>query len=222
MHKPLLKDKRILVTAGPTWVPIDAVRVISNISSGLTGITIAKHAAKMGADVTLLLGPVSSAISSPLSAVSLKILRFRYFDELQKLIVTELRRRKYDILIQAAAISDYKPASKLSKKIKSGRSRLVIRLKPTAKIVGSIRRYARDIFLVMFKLEVGRPRGKLIKMAYEGMRRFHADLVVANNIDEISEKRHVAYIIDLNRKVTRVETKTKLAETLLGEAAKRL
>ena len=54
----VLKNKNILITAGPTWVPIDRVRVISNIATGKTGILLAKSANKLGAKVTLVLGPV--------------------------------------------------------------------------------------------------------------------------------------------------------------------
>ena len=210
-----LKGKRILVTAGPTWVAIDRVRVISNISSGLTGITIAQCAAKMGANVTLLLGPVSTTCGSRLAVPTLKVKRFKYFDELKKLITIELAHKKYDILIHAAAVSDYRPVKTDSKKIKSEKKKLVIELKPTVKIIDQIRRQAKAVFLVMFKLEAGEPRNKLIEVAYKRMRRAKADIVVANNINEISGERHKAYIIDGEEKVTVVKTKDELAKKLL-------
>ncbi len=95
-----LGNKKVLITAGPTWVPIDAVRVISNTATGRTGIEIARRFARGGAEVTLLLGPVS-LVHSPRSTVhSIKIIRFRYFDELKKLLSGLLKKKKYDIIKQ--------------------------------------------------------------------------------------------------------------------------
>lgn len=191
-------------------MPIDEVRVISNVSSGLTGITIANKAVKDGAIVTLLLGPVSTKRTDH----RLNIKRFKYFDELKKLSSTELTRRKYDILIHAAAVSDYRPAKEYSKKIKSGKKKLVLELRPTIKIVNRMRRQARGAFLVMFKLEAGKPVKELVDTAYESMRRARADMIVANNIDEITKKGHKAYIIDKDKKIIAVRTKEELAKKL--------
>lgn len=190
-----IKNKKILITAGPTWVPLDRVRVISNVSTGETGRTIARYAAKKGADVTLLSGPV-------------------YFDELQKLLRQQLKRKKYDIIIHAAAVSDYRPVRFFDKKIKSGNKNLIIHLRPTHKIIDSIRKLAPKAFLVMFKLEVGKSKNKLIDIAYKNMLCSGADLVVANNIDDISENRHKAYIVNLDKKAIEVKTKEELAERL--------
>lgn len=218
MHK-LLKGKRILVTAGPTWVSIDRVRVISNVSSGFTGIIIANHAAKLGADVTLLLGPVSVDYRPKTKDHRPKILRFKYFDELQKLITDELRRKKYDIIIHGAAVSDYKPVRIFAGKIKSGKNRFTIYLKPTLKIIDKIRRFSKGAFLVMFKLETKKSKKELVDLAYKAMLRSRADLIVANNIDEVGEKRHRAYIVSCDKKVIQVDTKEKLAKMLLREIA---
>ena len=74
----------------------------------------------------------------------------------------------------------------------------------------------------MFKLEVKAPQNRLINIAYRNMRRAKADLIVANNIDEITENRHEAYIIDLQKNAVKVETKEELAGGLLKEISKRL
>lgn len=237
MLKPL-RNKKILITAGPTWVPIDRVRVISNVSSGRTGMTIAQYASKAGADVTLLLGPVDAVVSSQLplgpespvrnmssgrgSVGRLKIIRFRYFDELLKLIRQQLKKTKYDIIIHGAAVSDYRPVKTSYSKIKSGKKRLAIHLEPTVKIIDTIRQEAKGAFLVMFKLEAGKPDKELIETAYKKMRFSKADLIVANNIDDISEDKHMAYIIDLGKRAVAVETKRELARALIGKVSKRL
>ena len=103
MKRYPLAGKKILITAGPTWVPIDDVRVISNISSGEMGTLLAKEARACGMDVDLILGPVT--YSEPLKGV--RVTRFKYFDELLKLVSSTLARKPYDVILHAAAVSDY-------------------------------------------------------------------------------------------------------------------
>lgn len=219
-----LRHKKILVTAGPTWIPVDAIRVLSNISSGLTGTFIARYAAAQGADVTLLLGPGFLEKDRTLRGKKqkLKIIRFKYFNELSSLLKKELRRQKYDVIIHSAAVSDYKPTQRIKKKIKSGKNSLSIFLKPTAKLIDKIKRYARGSFLVMFKLETERSKNRLINTAYKNMMRSKADLVVANNLKDITKNRHKAYIIDSKRKAISVNTKEELAGRLFGMISERL
>lgn len=217
-----IKNKKILITAGPTWVPIDRVRVISNISSGRTGITLAQYAAREGADVTLLLGPVNSALSPQPSAFNLRILRFRYFDDLKRLILQELSKYSYDIIIHAAAVSDYIPVKVFKGKMPSTKKNLTISLKPAIKLVGVIRRRAAGAIVVMFKLEVGKVRGKLIDIARKAMRSARADLIVANNLDEITTNRHKAYILDQDKNIVMVRTKKDLTRRLFDVISERL
>jgi len=221
MSKPLA-HRKVLVTAGPTWVPLDRVRVISNISSGRTGIALAHSAAQKGAHVTLLLGPVEADVSSQLSVLGVRIKRFRYFDELLAALKHELTAHTYDIIIHAAAVSDYMPAAAVKGKITSGRKRVVIVLRPTAKIIEAIRRRAPAAILVMFKLEVRRPRGRLLAITRGGMRRAKADIAVANNVDEITATRHKAYIIDTRGNIMAARTKAQIADKVLAAAARQL
>ena len=103
--KRSLKGKRILITAGPTWVPIDKVRVITNIFSGNLGIVIAKEAARQGAQVTLLIGP--GRLELPQQSAKLKVVPFRYFDGLLALVDGLLNKEKYEVLIMSAAVADF-------------------------------------------------------------------------------------------------------------------
>jgi phosphopantothenoylcysteine decarboxylase/phosphopantothenate--cysteine ligase len=84
----IIERKKILITAGPTWVPIDKVRVISNIASGETGILLAKEADRLGLDVTLILGPIGSRFKKTIG-----VKRFHHFDELHGLIKRELKNK---------------------------------------------------------------------------------------------------------------------------------
>lgn len=174
----MLKNKRILITAGPTWVAIDKVRVLSNISTGQTGFLIAEQALKEGAKVTLLLGPtINLSIGEPL-----KVIRFSFFDELMSLVQNELKRGKYDVVIHAAAVSDYKLQNRINTKLKSGLKNLKLDLVPTPKLINKIKQINPKVFLVGFKLETASDKNRLIKSADNIFKKAKADLVVANSI----------------------------------------
>lgn len=213
--KKILKNKKILITAGPVWVPVDRVRVITNVFSGRLGWSIAKAAHKMGADITLLMGPGKIILPSK-KIKKLKIVYFRYFDEILKLVKKEVISKKYDIMIHSAAVNDYAPILSKEKKIKSGKPKLIIRLRPTIKIVDLIKKIDPSIFLVKFKLEVDLSKKKLIDVSYKSMMKSNADLMVANNMKTVvSQKKHEVFIIDPQKNIKRVVGKEKIATELL-------
>ncbi|MDD5292404.1 MAG: phosphopantothenoylcysteine decarboxylase [Candidatus Omnitrophica bacterium] len=203
-----IKGKKVLVTAGPTWVAIDKVRVISNIASAKTGIILAKKMAALGAKVTLLLGPIGEARLD--KRVNEK--RYSFFDELDSLLKRELSLKTYDAVIHSAAVSDYRPKNIFCGKVKSGKDNLNLFLKPTSKIVDKLKKYSPGIFLVMFKLEFGALGDKLINSARRAMQRAAADLCVVNTF---SEGKYKALIINKNKVLDKVYSKEKLAGKLL-------
>lgn len=156
-----LKNKNILITAGSTWVPIDQVRVISNIATGSTGILLAECLRRRGAKVKLILGPFE-------------------LGELNRQIKRELKSKKYDIVIHSAAVSDYKPKRAISAKIRSGLKSLKLELIPTKKIINAIKRLSPKVILVGFKFEPQASRNFLVSEARKLMRKSASDLVVAN------------------------------------------
>lgn len=172
----VLKKKRILITAGPTWVPIDDVRVLSNVSSGRLGLLLAEEAVRLGFKTDLFLGPICGNVAF---RESLKIYRFRYFNELLFLIKKNLNVKKYDVIIHCAAVSDYICAAKTGK-ISSDKETLVLRLKKAPKLIHLMRRMNPGALLVMFKLESRVSEQELIKRALSSMKRVKADLTVAN------------------------------------------
>lgn len=216
-----LKNKKILITAGPTWIPIDNVRVITNVFKGTLGFFIAQEAAIRGANVTLLLGP------SPLCPVSkphskLRIIRFKFFDDLYNLIKREISSKKYDVVIQSAAIGDYTPIHFFNGKIKSGKGNLLLRLKPTVKIIDQIKKWDKKIFLVKFKVEFNLPKKELLNGAYKSMLFSNADLIVANDTKDMKNKKHKAFIIDSEKNIITCEKKTEIAKKLLDIIAKKI
>lgn len=213
-----LKGKKILISAGPTWVPIDQVRVITNIFGGTLGYVIAQAAARAGAEVTLLMGPGRTVFSG---GEKFAVKRFKYYDEIYKLLEKEVGSKKYDVLIHSAAIPDYVPKTVYRGKIKSGNDNFVLRFKTTKKIVDQVKKWDKDIFLVKFKLEVGLTEKQLIETAYQALKKSKAELIVANELEGIS-KNHRAFIIDAEKKVQEVVGKKKIAEQLLRQIGKRI
>jgi len=216
IKKKNLKGKRILITSGPTWIPIDNVRIISNISSGQIGISLSEQLKKEKADVALLLGPGINDIPKGKT----KILRFRYFDEFIGLLKRQLRSRKYDVVIHAAAVADYQPIRKIRGKIKSCIGTFSLVLKPTVKIINNIKRISPNSFLVAFKLDLDVNKKTLIKGALAVLEKSKADLIVANTF---ISRRYQAYIINPKGKIlATAKTKKELSKKLIKTISKEL
>lgn len=220
MQTPLLSGRRLLITAGPTWVPLDAVRYLGNSSSGRTGLAVARRAVELGAEVTLLLGPVQEPpVAEALPGVALR--RYVTFDELHAAVRELVGSRTFDAMIHAAAVSDYRPAAVEPGKIASG-GELGLRLVPAPKIVDEVKELDPRVLLVKFKLEVGRSEAELIEIASRSRSRSRAELIVANDLRAMTPERHPALILDEQGLRSRVETNAELAEALLGLVASRL
>ncbi len=202
------------MTAGPTWVALDRVRVLTSIFTGRTGCVIAKRAADLGAHVKVLLGP-GSYVPSPAFEKKIEVVRFHYFEELSRLMRKEVYGGKYDAVIHSAAVADYAPESRFHAKIPSGQSRLSLKLKPTVKIIQKIKQWGPGTFLVQFKLEVDRKEEDLINIGFKSMLKNQADIVVVNDLNEMSTSRHGAFIVDQQRRIIRVATREGLAAKLL-------
>jgi phosphopantothenoylcysteine decarboxylase/phosphopantothenate--cysteine ligase len=202
-----LKNKRILITAGPTWVKIDKVRVISNIASGQTGFLISRQLQKQGARVTLILGPVGGYCLPE----GIKVINYRYFEELSKILRKQVKPGKYHILIHAAAVSDFQPADNFGLKIPSSKKPFNLKLVATAKLIERIKKADPDIFLVGFKLLPEASRSRLLKSAASLIDNSKADLVVANTF---RGKAYRAVILDSKRTYAFVWGKQALAKNL--------
>ena len=214
----MLKNKRILITAGPTWEKIDPVRVISNTATGETGFVLAGMARKYGAKPTVLMGPAPCGKADS----RIKIKYFKYFDELKSLIKKELKSKKYSILIHCAAVSDYKIKAASKGKISSGLKNLKLDLLPNKKIIDSIKKIDKDIFLVGFKYEPLSGRSKLIAKAKKLISSSEADIVIANTRKTGG---YCAYIVGKNEICGPFYSKTSMAAQLfrkIGESLCRI
>jgi len=203
-----LKGKRVLITAGPTWVNIDGVRVISNIATGETGILLAQEAKGQGGRVTLLLGPVNDCHLDK----SIRILRFKFFDELKMSVVKELKTKKYDAVIHSAAVSDYQPQRVFKNKVSSGLKRFNLKLIPTPKIANLIKKVDKSVLSVAFKFEPQAKKDRLLSRAKDLLGRCRLDLVVANNTLNGCYR---AYILSKGRIIGPLTSKNTLAKALI-------
>jgi len=186
-----LCGKKILISAGPTWVALDAVRVISNTASGETGMRLARSFARVGAQVTLLLGPGRVA---PIGVGrGVRILRFSFFEELAVLLDRQLQTSRYDCVVHAAAVSDFTPLRVRAGKVSSQCAELVVRLVPTPKLIDRIKRSNPLAFLVGFKYVPEAADPVLRREAKRLLRGSCADLVVANTM---RRKVYRAHFID--------------------------
>lgn len=168
----------MLITAGPTHEPIDAVRFVGNRSSGRLGVALADEAARRGWSVTLLLGPVGVAPTDP----RVKVERFRTCADLQGLLARHTPGMS--VLIMAAAVADYRPKvdpSFFGGKFRRLSTNLTLELEPTPDLLAEVSaRRVPGQYLVGFALE---PREELLASARSKLERKGVDLVIANPLE---------------------------------------
>jgi len=172
----ILQKKRILMTAGPTVEYIDPVRVVTNLSTGKTGVLLASELVSAGAKVTLIYGPGTAVPPSGAKVIPVKTSK-EMFDAVKKEM-----KKKFDVVILAAAASDYTVQNYSKLKIKSSQKSLQIKLKQAPKIIDYIKKWQKDVFLVGFKAETNLSKKKLEESAKKKMKEAKADLIIANDI----------------------------------------
>lgn len=126
-----LQGKRVLITSGPTQEPIDDVRFLSNRSSGKMGAALARAALSMGAEVTVVTGPVSAAL--PPQA---RIVRVRTAEEMRDAAIP--LAKDADFVIGCAAVADFRPAHKTAGKIRRGEGGLTLELVPNPDVIAEL------------------------------------------------------------------------------------
>lgn len=168
---------RLLITAGPTHEPIDAVRYIANRSSGRLGIALAETAAGAGWPVRLLLGPTPRECTDS----RVEVHRFRTTADLEALLRDHLPW--CDALIMAAAVADYRPATSAGSQTKLRRTgeSMTLTLESTPDLLaGCAARRRSDQLLVGFALE---PRTELERSARSKLERKRVDMIVGNPLE---------------------------------------
>ncbi len=200
-----LKNKKVLITAGPTLEPIDPVRFISNHSSGKMGYRLAEEAKRLGASVCLISGPSNETLNEN----SIDLVSVRTSDEMEKEVMS--RYQNSDIVIMAAAISDYTPKLYSEKKIKkeSESKVLTIDLKKTNDILYNLGKLKENQLLIGFALE----NNNEIKNAKKKLKQKNLDIIVLNSLNDkgatFGHDTNKVTIIDKNLKVNHYDLKPK-------------
>lgn len=168
-----LSGRSILVTAGPTLEPIDPVRYITNRSTGKMGYALARAAKKRGASVILVSGPV--ALKSPLGVEECQV---KTAEEMMKTVME--RSGSCDIIIKAAAVSDYRTSEVAPDKIKKGADTLTLELVKNPDILAELGRRKKEhpCILVGFAAETK----DFLANAREKLKSKNLDMIVLNDV----------------------------------------
>lgn len=203
---PLLQGKKVLLTAGPTFEAIDAVRGISNRSSGKMGYAIAQAAAEAGATVTLISGPVClvpPAVSKFIAVVGA--------EDMLRAVQAEIAQA--DIFISVAAVADYRVAQYSQQKIKKSAGKLLLELVPTVDILETVANMPKPPFCVGFAAETE----NLEKNAAIKRRKKNVPLVVANLAQDAigSDQNELILLDDAGKHILSKASKIEQARRLI-------
>lgn len=166
-----LTGKKVLVTAGPTQEAMDPVRYITNHSTGKMGYALAKNAARRGAEVVLVTGPVN--LRTPLFVEAVPVVTAQQMYE-----AVDAHFDGQDIVIMSAAVADYRPAHIASEKMKKTEGQNVVELERTKDILGSMSQRKKHQFLCGFSMETER----LLENSRKKLEKKNLDLIAANSL----------------------------------------
>jgi len=168
-----LQGLRLLITAGPTIEYLDPVRIITNRSTGKMGYALAKTAWRRGADVSLVTGPTH--LDPP---PEVKVVKVQTAEQMREAVLNDYHDQ--DIVIKAAAVSDYKPVKKAREKEKKKGSPVAVKMAPTPDILAELGRDKGDVILVGFAAETMNH----IANALDKIKRKNLDLIILNDVSQ--------------------------------------
>lgn len=194
--KEILSDKKVVVTAGPTYERIDPVRFIGNFSSGKMGFALAEAFADLGADVTLISGP------SALKTNHSNIQRLDVESAAEMLEAVKIHFDNADFLIMSAAVADYKPATVQNQKIKKQQKEWALELTKTQDILAEISNLKKEHQkLIGFALETNDEQANAIKK----LKTKKLDMIILNSLRD----KGAGFATDTN-KVTLITAKDEI------------
>ncbi len=201
--KRLLKEKKILITAGATIEPLDPVRFISNHSTGKMGYALAEKAVALGAEVTLLSGKTN--LKAPKGA---EFIRFQTALELYDLVMA--KKDDYDVLLSVAAVGDYRPESIAKDKIKKQADDLVLKLVRNPDIAFEVGQNKGNLLSVGFSAETA----NVLANSKQKLTKKNFDLLVINDLTEagagFAHDTNVVTLMQANGKSEKLSKMSKL------------
>ncbi len=214
-----LAGRRVVVTAGPTWEPIDPVRFVGNRSSGRMGVAIAKEAFDRGADVTLVLGP--GTVEPPPGP---RVVRVETAEEMRGAVLAAAEGA--DAVVMAAAVADFRPDRAAPAKLKKDEGPPELRLVPTPDILAELGRTRPEgPVLVGFAAETAGADAELLRAGRAKLAAKGLDLLVVNEVGRPgtgfgSETNRAAIVgADGSEEPLREWTKTQLAREIWDRVA---
>ncbi len=201
-----LQGRRILVTGGPTPVPIDNVRRITNRFTGQLGTAIADELTLRGAKVQFVLG--ETGLTPP---AYIECTRARNFDEYRDAVLAALGADDYAAGLFSAAVADYKPREVAAGKIPSGGALQSLELVPTEKVIDLVRERFPDVPMVSFKYQENLAHEELMQIAQSRVDQGHL-AVVANRGEEIGpDGEQIAHIVTADAEPVKLMGKPEIA-----------
>ena len=208
-----LKDKNILITAGPTYEKIDPVRFIGNYSSGKMGFSLAEECAERGATVTLVCGPTSLSAHHP----NIKRINIESAAQMYEQAVANFTHA--DAAILCAAVADFTPDVQAENKIKREGNELTLHLKPTkdiAKELGKLK--SANQVLVGFALETCNE----VQNAQGKLKRKNLDFIVLNSLNDAGagfrhDTNKISIITSSEQKNFPLKSKTEVAKDIIDQ-----
>ncbi|AXT20554.1 bifunctional phosphopantothenoylcysteine decarboxylase/phosphopantothenate--cysteine ligase CoaBC [Flavobacteriaceae bacterium AU392] len=213
-----LHHKKIVITAGPTYEAIDPVRFVGNHSSGKMGYEIAKAAANLGAEVTLISGPTHETANHNLINVIPVVSAQEMYD------ATHQYFNNADVAILSAAVADYRPKFIENQKIKKKDSTLTLELEKTKDILASLGDIKQNQILVGFALETNNEFENAVKK----LKKKNLDLIVLNSLQDkeagFGGENNKVTIINKDETYNEypLKTKTEVAKDLMREILQKL
>ncbi|PCJ57260.1 MAG: hypothetical protein COA79_16270 [Planctomycetota bacterium] len=176
---------KVFITSGNTWIRIDPVRVVTNVFTGETGLNIANYLSEQNVDV--ILASSNHYLTELKGRESINYRHYQYFEELDAIIKDVILNEKPDVIIHAAAVSDYQPKEVSTIKIKSNLDELDMGTwVRTKKLIHSIRQeYGYTKSLIQFKLETLENDDELISVGRNSLLKNQSNLCIANRFNEL-------------------------------------
>lgn len=218
LSKLPLRDKKVLITAGPTFEAIDPVRFIGNHSSGKMGFELALEAASLGAEVFLVTGPTQLNIQHALIHITRVTTAEEMYHEAHNVY------KNADIAILAAAVADYRPKKRAPEKIKKDNTTLTLELELTEDILASLGNIKKHQYLVGFALETTNE----LENAKSKLSKKNLDAIILNSLNDkgagFGNSTNKITFIDKDLSIIPFELKSKadVAKDIFNEIIKRI
>ena len=204
-----LKNIPILVTGGPTPVPIDNIRRLTNRFTGQLGTCIAEELYLRGANVKLIQGQGSYL---PPSYLPQQIVTT--YDGYLTEVMKELQQQRYRFGIFSAAVADYQPEQVFPGKIPSGGALQTINLVATQKVIALVKAKFPDLGMITFKYQENISHEELITIAQERLQQGYQMVVANRGEEQLEQGAQVAYLLTQDREPQKVIGKDKIAKSI--------